>query len=109
MIRILHLAGSRSVLVWLLYLSLIRVGQFLLLRLRTDAGRDVEIIVLGHQLAVLRRQGGPMRPAPADRALPAVLSRLLPRIRWQAFVVTAATLLRWHRDMVRRKWGYPRR
>ncbi|MEO3859544.1 integrase core domain-containing protein [Acrocarpospora sp. B8E8] len=93
----------------LLYLSLVRLGQFLLLRLRTDTSKDVEIIVLRHQLGVLRRQTGPMRPSPADRALLAVLSRLLPRIRWPAFVVTPATLLRWHRDMVRRKWTYPRR
>ncbi|MEO3859753.1 integrase core domain-containing protein [Acrocarpospora sp. B8E8] len=93
----------------LLYLSLVRLGQFLLLRLRTDTSKDVEIIVLRHQLAVLRRQTGPMRPSPTDRALLAVLSRLLPRIRWSAFVVTPATLLRWHRDMVRRKWTYPQR
>jgi hypothetical protein len=62
-----------------LYLSIIRFGQFLLLRLRTDARKDVEIIVLRHQLAVLRRQTGPMRPSPTDRALLAMLSRLLPR------------------------------
>src|SRR5690242_10793129 len=85
------------------------MSQFLLLRLRGDVGKDIEILVLRHQLAVLRRQAGPLRPAPADRAIIALLSRLLPRIRWTAFAVTPATLLRWHRDMTRRKWTYPRR
>ncbi|MBO3753011.1 integrase core domain-containing protein [Streptosporangiaceae bacterium NEAU-GS5] len=89
----------------LLYMTTIRMSQFFLFRLRTDAGKDIEIIVLRHQLAVLRRQAGPLRPTPADRAILA----LLPRIRWTAFAVTPATLLRWHRDMVRRKWTYPRR
>jgi hypothetical protein len=105
----IRLAASRLMFVSLLYTSLVRLGQFLLLRLRTDTSKDVEILVLRHQLAVLRRQTGPMRPSPTDRALLAVLSRLLPRIRWPAFVVTPATLLRWHRNMVRRKWNYPRR
>ncbi|MBO3747514.1 hypothetical protein J5X84_15660 [Streptosporangiaceae bacterium NEAU-GS5] len=93
----------------LLYVTILRMSQFLLLRLRTDTSKDIEIIVLRHQLAALRRQAGPLRPAPADRAILALLSRLLPRIGWTAFAVTPATLLRWHRDMVRRKWTHPRR
>jgi len=103
------LAGSRLVFTSLLYLLVIRIGQFLRLQVHTSAHKDTEILVLRHQLAVLRRQAGPLRPAPTDRALLALLSRLLPRIRWSAFVVTPATLLRQHRDMVRRKWTYPRR
>jgi hypothetical protein len=46
----------------LLYMTVIRMSQFLLLRLRTDTGKDIEILVLRHQLAVLRRQAGPLRP-----------------------------------------------
>ncbi|MBO3753023.1 hypothetical protein J5X84_43860 [Streptosporangiaceae bacterium NEAU-GS5] len=61
----------------LLYMTVIRMSQFLLLRLRGDAGKDIEILVLRHQLAVLRRQAGPLRPAPTDRAILALLSRLL--------------------------------
>jgi putative transposase len=68
----------------------------------------VEIAVLRHQLEVLRRQVSRLDLEPADRATLAVLSRLLPRVRWSAFVVTPATILRWHRELVRRRWTYPK-
>jgi putative transposase len=59
--------------------------------------------------SLLRRQV--KRPAlqPTDRVMLAALSRLLPRAHWGAFIVTPATLLRWHRDLVARKWTYPRK
>src|SRR5690348_16794298 len=57
----------------------------------------VEIAVLRHQLAVLRRQVPRPRYAPADRMVLAALAKLLPRERWAVFLVTPATLLRWHR------------
>src|SRR5712671_6910065 len=60
--------------------------------------KDVEIAVLRHQLAVLHRQVAHPRYAPTDRLVLATLARLLPRERWSAFLVTPATLLRWHRD-----------
>jgi len=71
--------------------------------------KDVEIAVLRHQLMVLRRQIAQPRYSPSDRLVLAVLARLLPRERWSAFLVTPATLLRWHRDLVRRRWTYPHR
>jgi transposase InsO family protein len=69
--------------------------------------RDVEIAVLRHQLAVVGRQVARPRYTPTDRMLMAVLARLLPRDRWRVFLVTPATLLRWHRELVARRWTYP--
>jgi transposase InsO family protein len=67
----------------------------------------VEIAVLRHQLAVLRRQVPRPRYTPADRMLLAALAKLLPRERWAVFLVTPATLLRWHRELIARRWTYP--
>ena len=66
---------------------------------------EVEIVVLRHQLMVLKRQVGRPHLRRRDRLFMAALSRALPRARWSwSFVVTPQTLLRWHRDLVRRKW-----
>ena len=62
--------------------------------------------MLRHQLAVLRRQVSRPQYTPADRITLAVLARLMPRERWTAFLVTPATLLRWHRELVARRWTY---
>jgi putative transposase len=70
--------------------------------------KDVEIAVLRHQLMVLRRQVVRPRFTPSDRIVLAVLARLLPRDRWPAFLVTPGTLLRWHRELVARRWTHPR-
>jgi hypothetical protein len=67
--------------------------------------KDVEIAVLRHQLAVMHRQVARPRFSPTDRAVLATLARLLPREHWSAFVVTPATLLRWHRELVARLKG----
>ena len=62
-------------------------------------------MVLRHEIRVLKRQlHGRVRYRPADRAILAVLSRVLPRWRWRCFLVTPETLLRWHRELSRRKW-----
>ena len=73
-----------------------------------DGAKDLEILVLRHQLRVLQRTAGRPKLRPIDRVLLAAASRVLPRDRWVAFLVTPATLLRWHRELVRRKWTYRR-
>jgi putative transposase len=94
--------------VWsFVYLALRRLLELMVLCWRSTDAKEVEILVLRHQLAVLRRQHPRPRLQPQDRALLAALSGLLPRPRWSIFVVTPETLLRWHRRMVRRRWTYP--
>jgi putative transposase len=75
---------------------------------RRDAiAKDAEILVLRHQVAVLRRQVGRARFTWSDRALVALLAGLIPRERWTAFLVTPKTILDWHRRLVARRWTHP--
>ncbi len=71
---------------------------------RDSAAKDAEILVLRHQLAVLRRQVPRPRFTWSDRALVALIAGLVPRQRWGSFLVTPQTILGWHRSLVRRKW-----
>src|SRR5450759_2084456 len=71
-----------------------------------DGSKDLEILVLRHQLQVLRRKSGPPELRAIERVLLAAASRSIPRQRWSCFLVTPATLLRWHREFVRKKWTY---
>ena len=89
------------------YLALRRSLELVLLCFRSAEAKEIEILVLRHELAVLRRQHPRPRMQPKDRALLAALSRLLPRARWSVFLVQPETLLRWHRRMVGRRWTYP--
>ncbi|MCA1679668.1 MAG: integrase core domain-containing protein [Actinobacteria bacterium] len=76
---------------------------------RSDRSKELEILVLRHELAILRRRSGRNQLVPADRALLAALSQLLPRRVWPTFSVKPETLLRWHRQLVARRWTYPHR
>jgi len=87
-----------------LYLMTRRLVGMLLGSLRSEHAKDVELAVLRHQLAVLRRQVKRPEFRPADRAVLAALSGALPRWRWSSFLVTPDTILRWHRRLVTRKW-----
>jgi putative transposase len=93
--------------VWsFVYMALRRSLELVLLCFRAAEAKEIEILVLRHELAVLRRQHPRPRLQPKDRALLAALSRLLPRARWSVFLVRPETLLRWHRNMVRKRWTY---
>jgi len=95
------------VLIRLVYLFMLRVSGWLALLACSDTVRDAEILVLRHEVAVLRRQVARPRPDWADRALPAALARLLPGHLRLRRLVTPGTLLAWHRRLVSRKWTYP--
>jgi putative transposase len=73
----------------------------------TPDAEAVEVAVLRHQVAVLRRQVPRPRYTPTDRVVLAGLAKLRPRERWAVFLVTPATLLRWHRELIARRWTYP--
>jgi putative transposase len=84
----------------LAYLTLCHSIQLLVLLAREEAAKDLEIPVLRHQLAVLRRQVPRPRLDPTDRALLTAVSRALPRSRWWCFFVQPEALLGWHRRLV---------
>jgi hypothetical protein len=94
--------------VWsFVYLTLGRVLELIVLCCRSAKAKEIEILVLRHELSVLRRQHPRPRLQSKDRALLAALSRHLPRACWSVFLVKPETLLGWHRRMVRRRWTYP--
>ncbi len=92
------------------YWSLRRLLELVVLRRRSERKKEIEILLLRHQLRVLQRQVTRPQLTQADRALLAAFSRVLSRQRWKSSVfVTPATVLRWHRELVARRWTYPHR
>lgn len=91
------------------YLVLCRLLELVVLLGRRERSKELEILVLRHELSILRRQVRQPHFEPRDRLLLAALSRVLPRSRWGAFLVQPETLLHWHRRLVARHWTYPHR
>ncbi|HEY8777383.1 MAG TPA: integrase core domain-containing protein [Gaiellaceae bacterium] len=93
----------------LAYLVVRRLFELMMLCCRSPRSKELEILVLRHELSILRRH--PQRPQlqEADRLFLAALSRALPRRAWSAFSVSPRTLLRWHQRLVARRWTYPHR
>jgi putative transposase len=91
----------------LLYLIMIRVFDWLVLLGRSETPENAEIMVLRHEVAVLRRQVTRPKPDRAGRAVLAALARLLPAVLRACRLVTPGTLLAWHRHLITRTWNYP--
>ena len=93
------------------YLAVLRVFGWLALLARSDRAKDAEILILRHQVGVLHRQVKTPRLSWADRAVLAALARLLTgsQLRQLRLIISPQTLLRWHANLVRRRWVYPRR
>jgi putative transposase len=88
---------------------MVRVLGWLVLLGRSQPSKDTEIMVLRHEVMVLRRQVARPRPDWADRAILAAMARRLPAALRSSRMVTPGTLLAWHRRLITRKWTYPGR
>jgi putative transposase len=97
------------VLISLCYLVLRHVLRLAVLGCRSHDFKELEIVVLQHELGILRRQTTRPAMTTVDRLFLAAASRLLPRSRWRSFIITPATLLRWHRRLVAKRWTPSRR
>jgi putative transposase len=92
----------------LVYLLLRRVVGWMAGSSNDRMNTEVELVVLRHQLKILTRQLSRPQLRHRDRVFMAAISRILPRARWSSFLISPKTLLRWHRELVRKKWTFRR-
>ena len=96
--------------VWsLAYLVVRRLFELIVVCCRSSRSKELEILVLRHELSILRRHAQRPQLRETDRLFLAALSRALPRRAWSAFSVSPRTLLRWHQRLVAHRWTYPHR
>ena len=101
---------SEGIVLSFVYWSLRRLLELVVLRFRSEREKEIEIVLLRHQLRVLERQVARPQLTQADRAVVAAFSRVLPRPGWKrSLFVAPETVLRWHRQLVARRWRYPHR
>jgi putative transposase len=93
----------------LLYWGLRRLMELVVIAFRSEEAKEVEILILRHQICVLKRQMKRPDLKPHDRVILAAASRVLPKPRWPSLLVRPETVLRWHLALVARCWTYPRR
>ena len=93
----------------LAYVVVRRLFELVVLLCRSPGSKELEILVLRHELSILRRQTRRPQLRDADRLFLTALSRALPRHAWTVFSVSPRTLLRWHQRLLARRWTYPHR
>jgi putative transposase len=91
----------------LIYAVVVRLLSLMVVRGRGEASKDIELVLLRHEISVLRRQLPRPRLEVADRLIMAAFARHLPRSLWNFRIVSPSTLLRWHRELLARTWTYP--
>src|SRR6266567_4245172 len=101
--------GRSSLGLSLVYVIVCQLFELVVLLGRRERSKELEILVLRHELSILRRQVKRPQFTPHDRMFLAAVSRVLPHRSWHRFIVTPETLLRWHRHLVARHWTYPHR
>lgn len=101
--------GGKLLIFSFIYLVVRALLRAFLPRTKFDMATEAELLVLRHELQILRRQVGRPKLRRRDRIILAAVGRFIPKTSWGVLLVTPQTILRWHRELVRRKWTYRNR